>query len=148
MHYLAALVATKEPQLLDFADDLRGCAEAQAISDAALKQEMKALRGCCDELHQTLADLAVPKKDKDGQPKEHDASTATFLNVRTAALHPFAWQRWRVAQLSVSLCRADHVELPRRCTRGAGRGCSQVGADGRTIQATTNPAESPVHKPR
>jgi len=90
MHYLAALVATKEPQLLDFADDLRGCAEAQAISDAALKQEMKALRGCCDELHQTLADLAVPKKDKDGQPKEHDASTATFLNVRTAPLPVFA----------------------------------------------------------
>jgi len=79
MHYLAALVSAKEPHLLDFAHDLKGCREAAQISESSLKQELKQLYQCCDELQQTLLDISQPKKEK----KEHDASTSTFLQIMT-----------------------------------------------------------------
>lgn len=39
-----------------------GCREAAAIPVEALKTELKALNKCCDELEETLTDIANPKK--------------------------------------------------------------------------------------
>ena len=78
MHYLAALVSTKEPHLLDFAADLRGCREAAAAPPEGLRAELAQLVGCCDELAQTLRDIGG---GGGAGRKEQDPSTATFLQI-------------------------------------------------------------------
>jgi hypothetical protein len=76
MHYLAALVSSKEPHLLDFAADLRGCREAALLPADSLRAELAQLVQCCDELRQTLADIR-------GSGREADSSTTTFLQIMT-----------------------------------------------------------------
>ena len=50
MQSLAALVASKEPNLLDFTHDLRRCKEASQIDDGALRAELNQLFKCCQEV--------------------------------------------------------------------------------------------------
>ena len=81
MHYLAALVSAKEPHLLDFAADLRGCREVVAPPPEALRAELTQLVGCCDELAQTLRDIGGGGGAAAAGRKEQDPSTATFLQI-------------------------------------------------------------------
>ena len=82
MHYLAALVASKEPHLLDFTHDLRRCKEASQISDGLLRGELNQLFQCCNELAETLADIEKTQESKAKEAKkECDQTTSTFLQA-------------------------------------------------------------------
>ncbi len=106
MHYLAALVSSKEPHLLDFAVDLRSCREAVALPPEGLRAELSQLVQCSEELAQTLKDIGG------GGKKEPDPSTTTFLQIMSE-FHCTAQEELRELEGKMALMEERFATLAR-----------------------------------